>query len=209
MQGQSTQQQAITVHSKAVVLVVDDEKGPRESLRMILSSSHTVLTAEGSDRALEILRSRHVDLVTVDLNMPGVQGAQLVEMIRSEFKEIEIIIISGFATVDAAVAGIRQGVRDFLTKPFDVVQVNAAVSRAIENQSGRRRLVRFLEGVGQAIGHDQNAEAILGELDASTVAFSELLSNTIECGKPVTTDFHSGVTLQAQHDNSTAGDLVR
>lgn len=189
-----------TVHG--VVLVVDDEKGPRESLRMILSSSHTVLTAEDSNRALEILRSRPVDLVTVDLNMPGVKGDQLVEMIRSEFKEIEIIIISGFATVDAAVAGVRQGVRNFLTKPFDVVQVKAAVSRAIENQSGRRRMVRFREGVGQAVGHDQSAKEALAELetnenlqqrlgsqfDAQVVSVLCEIAQT-ETHKPVTADF--------------------
>jgi response regulator RpfG family c-di-GMP phosphodiesterase len=134
---------------------------------MILSSSYEVLTAEGGNGALEILRERPVDLVTVDLNMPGIKGDQLVGIIRQEFAETEIIIITGCATVDAAVSGIRCGVSDFLTKPFDVVQVNAAVNRALHRQQGRRRLVRFLEDLGNVVGRDRTTEDILCELEGS------------------------------------------
>jgi response regulator RpfG family c-di-GMP phosphodiesterase len=180
---------------------------------MILSSSYEVLTAEGGNGALEILRERPVDLVTVDLNMPGIKGDQLVGIIRQEFAETEIIIITGCATVDAAVSGIRCGVSDFLTKPFDVVQVNAAVNRALHRQQGRRRLVRFLEGLGNVVGRDRTSEDILCELEGSeelqarlqtlledphieshasrehagdtpTIEFLELLANTIESRDP-------------------------
>ena len=202
-----------TSTQRGVVLVVDDERGPRESLRMILSSGHEVVTAEGVNGALDILRSRAVDLVTVDLNMPGIKGDKLVGIIRQEFPEIEIIIITGFATVDAAVRGIRSGVSDFITKPFDVVQVNAAVASALHRQQGRRRLVRFLEGLGNVVGRERTAEDILSDLennkelqtrlhtlledprieptanfeqaaDSPTIKFLELLADTISSRDP-------------------------
>ncbi|MCP4035636.1 MAG: response regulator [bacterium] len=165
MQGAQNQINRPKPGTRSVVLVVDDERGPRESLRMILQTSYDVVTAEGGESALEVLRSRRVDLVTVDLNMPGIKGDELVEIVRREFPETEIIVITGFATIDAAVGGIRKGVGDFLTKPFDVVQVEAAVTRALDRQRERRRLIRFLEGVGRLVGHDRDADGVLREFE--------------------------------------------
>ena len=59
------------------ILSVDDERGPRESLRMILSSNHRVLQASSCAEALECIRGEHVDLITLDLNMPGMHGQEL------------------------------------------------------------------------------------------------------------------------------------
>ena len=117
-----------------VILIVDDEKGPRESLRMILSPTYRVVLATSGMEALDILRTQNVNLVTVDHNMPGIKGDELAGIVRDEFPQIEIIIITGFGTLETAISGIRRGVCDFLTKPFDVVQVTDAVSRALERQ---------------------------------------------------------------------------
>ena len=89
---------------RAHVLVVDDERGPRESLRMILSGSHQVTTADEGAEALEILRTESIDLVTVDLNMPGMKGDELMRTIRAEFPQTEIIIITGCGSVETAVS---------------------------------------------------------------------------------------------------------
>ena len=75
------------------ILIVDDERGPRESLRMILSSNYAVSVAENGAEALELLRTDTIDLVTVDLNMPGMKGDELMRTIRAEFPQTEIIII--------------------------------------------------------------------------------------------------------------------
>ena len=80
---------------RARVLIVDDERGPRESLRMILSGSYEVEAAEGGAEALKLLRTTAIDLVTVDLNMPGMKGDELMRSIRAEFPQTEIIIITG------------------------------------------------------------------------------------------------------------------
>ncbi len=156
------------------VLVVDDERGPRESLRMILSGSHQVTTADEGAEALEILRTESIDLVTVDLNMPGMKGDELMRTIRAEFPQTEIIIITGCGSVETAVEGIRHGVFDYLTKPFDVVQVTASVERALARREGRQRMVCFLEGISRVLGQNRDANIVLEELDASPLAQERL-----------------------------------
>jgi len=159
---------------RAQVLVVDDERGPRESLRMILSGSHDVTTADEGAEALEILRTESIDLVTVDLNMPGMKGDELMRTVRSEFPQTEIIIITGCGSVETAVEGIRHGVFDYLTKPFDVVQVTASVERALSRRVGRQRMVCFLEGISRVLGRNRDADLVLEELDASPLAQQRL-----------------------------------
>ncbi|HEB90197.1 MAG TPA: response regulator [Deltaproteobacteria bacterium] len=158
----------------ARLLVVDDERGPRESLRMILSGSHQVTTAEDGAEALEILRTEAIDLVTVDLNMPGMKGDELMRTIRAEFPQTEIIIITGCGSVETAVEGIRHGVFDYLTKPFDVVQVTASVERALERRESRERMVFFLEGISRVLGRGRDATIVLEELEASPLAQERL-----------------------------------
>jgi putative two-component system response regulator len=159
---------------RAHVLVVDDERGPRESLRMILSGNHQVTTADEGAEALEILRTETIDLVTVDLNMPGMKGDELMRTIRAEFPQTEIIIITGCGSVETAVEGIRHGVFDYLTKPFDVVQVTASVERALARREDRQRMACFLEGISRVLGQNRDTDLVLEELDASSLAQERL-----------------------------------
>jgi response regulator RpfG family c-di-GMP phosphodiesterase len=152
---------------RATVLIVDDERGPRESLRMILAPNHTVLQAECGAEALEILRSNEVDLVTVDLNMPGMRGDELMRVIRNEFPHAEVIVITGCGSVESAAEGIRCGVSDYLQKPFDVVQVSASVLRALLRQRSRSRLLAFIDDLGTAAGNDRNVDVLLDSVQRS------------------------------------------
>jgi len=141
---------------------------------MILSGNHQVTTAEEGAEALEILRTETIDLVTVDLNMPGMKGDALMRTIRAEFPQTEIIIITGCGSVETAVEGIRHGVFDYLTKPFDVVQVTASVERALARREDRQRMVCFLEGISRVLGQNRDANLVLEELDASPLAQERL-----------------------------------
>jgi len=161
---------------KSTILVVDDEKGPRESLRMILSPQHRVLVAEDGPRALAMLREAPIDVVTVDLNMPGMKGDVLMRTIRREHPQIEVVIITGCSSLDTAIDGIRSGVFDYLTKPFDVVEVSGTVNRALERRRRRRRLIGFLEGIGEVLGKERDPEAALDELQASEELCNRLRS---------------------------------
>ena len=156
------------------VLIVDDERGPRESLRMILSSTYAVDAVASGAEALDQLRTEPFDLVTVDLNMPGMKGDELMRSIRSEFPHVEIIIITGCGSIETAVEGLRHGVCDYLSKPFDVVQVSASVARALERRASRSRMTSFLEGIGRVLGQGRDSTLVLEELEASPLAQSRL-----------------------------------
>jgi putative two-component system response regulator len=152
------------------VLVVDDERGPRESLRMILEPSHRVLQAACGSDALEILRAQSVDVATLDLQMPGMRGDELMGALGREFPGVELIVITGCGSVASAAAAVRQGICEYLQKPFDVVQVTAAVARAIARRNGRPEARSDARAVGGA--------GAWGE--PRTLAFLELLAGTIE-----------------------------
>jgi response regulator RpfG family c-di-GMP phosphodiesterase len=152
---------------RATVLIVDDEHGPRESLRMILAPSYRVLQASSGAEALDILHTNDVDLVTVDLNMPGMRGEELMRIVRTEFPRVEIIIITGCGSVESAAEGIRFGICDYLQKPFDVVQVTAAVLRALARHDARARLIGFLDELGEVVGRDRDTHAILDDVQRS------------------------------------------
>jgi response regulator RpfG family c-di-GMP phosphodiesterase len=152
---------------RATVLVVDDERGPRESLRMILSPVYRVLAVGDGTEALEALRTTPVDVVTLDLAMPGLRGPELMRMIRSEFPDVELIVITGQGTLESATEGIRWGVADYLQKPFDVMQVTAAVYRALTRRRSRTRLVRFLEELGDVVGRDADVQSILERVEVN------------------------------------------
>jgi len=190
---------------QASILVIDDERGPRESLRMILQPSYEVHTACDGSEALEMLRTSAIDLVTLDLNMPGIQGEELMRTVRREFPEVEVVIITGHGSLENATEALRYGVGDYLQKPFDVVQVTAAVFRALSRRRGRRRLVRFFDSLGELVGHDEHVQSVLdltasnprvgrrvgellgelalpsdGETAPRTLEFLEVLADTVE-----------------------------
>lgn len=156
--------------TRASVLVVDDERGPRESLRMILSPTYEVLLANGGAEALETLHTRPVDVVTLDLAMPGIRGQELMRSIRLDFPDVEVIVVTGHGSLESATDAIRLGISDYLQKPFDVVQVTAAVYRALARRRGRRRMVQFLEELADVVGRDVQVSHILDrvESDSST-----------------------------------------
>ena len=152
---------------KTTILIVDDEPGPRESLRLILSPAHKVIACESGAEALEFLGTTDVDLVTIDLNMPTMKGDELMRRIRREFPSVEIIIITGCGSVGTAVEGLRHGICDYISKPFEVVQVSQAVERALNRRQGRARMLEFLDGLGAVLGKDRDARQLIDELKSN------------------------------------------
>jgi response regulator RpfG family c-di-GMP phosphodiesterase len=166
------------------ILIVDDERGPRESLRMILASNHRVLQASSGAEALECIRREHVDLITLDLNMPGMHGQELMRTVRSEFPHIEIVIITGCGSIESAAEGVRAGICDYIQKPFDVVQVSAAVGRALSRKGARDRLTCFLKELGGVVGHDRGAQAILEDIQRSEKLREQVSGIFPDSGEP-------------------------
>jgi signal transduction histidine kinase len=132
---------------RPTVLIVDDEVGVRESLRAILMADYDVLTADTGAEAVELLRQRDVDVVTLDLRMPGMGGIGVLEQAKAINPDVEAIIITGYGSLDTAVQGLRFRAFDYISKPFDVDHVRKLVEAAV----ARRSAVRIVKSVPEQI----------------------------------------------------------
>lgn len=166
----------------ATILIVDDEQGPRESLRMILTPTFRIVCARSGSEALELLKSEPVDVITLDLKMPGMAGEEVMRSVRETHPHVEIIIITGCASIETATEGIRFGICDYLQKPFDIVQVMGAISRALARRKARTGLVSFLEALGEVVGRQADAAAILEKVQRSQKQRQRLGSLMLEQG---------------------------
>jgi DNA-binding response OmpR family regulator len=125
------------------ILVVDDERGPRLALELILRRDFRVLTADSGEQALEILRSEPVDAVTLDLKMPGLAGQNTLSLIRGIDPDLPVIIITGYGSYESAVKALKLRAFDYVSKPFDSKKILSVIENAVDE----RRRARAHEGV--------------------------------------------------------------
>lgn len=140
--------------SKPNILIVDDEMGPRESLKMILNPYYNVLTADRGAQAVELLKQHSIDLVTLDLKMPGFTGIHVLEKVKQHDPDIEAIIITGYGSLDTAIEGLRLGAFDYISKPFDVNHILALVRRGLERRNAKSQLRQVKTDFLSNISHE-------------------------------------------------------
>jgi DNA-binding NtrC family response regulator len=122
------------ITSKETILVVDDEAGPRESLRMILKPRYEVHTACDGQEALRLIKNKDINVVTLDLNMPGLSGIEVLKEIRKLKPDTEVIIITGYGTLTNAQEAMRFGAGDFISKPFKLADITSIVANSFERR---------------------------------------------------------------------------
>ena len=115
---------------QSTVLVVDDEIGPRESLRVILKPDYQVLVASEGEQAVHLVEHQPVDVVLLDLRMPGLSGIQVLEKIKSINPSIEVIVVTGYASYETVLEGLRLHAFDYIPKPFNIPHLRETVKRA-------------------------------------------------------------------------------
>ncbi|MCA9306662.1 MAG: sigma-54-dependent Fis family transcriptional regulator [Phycisphaerales bacterium] len=126
---------------KANILIVDDSPSTREILeRNLRAEGHDVISCADVSGALSVLDDRYIDLVVTDLRMPGADGMELVRHVRDHHRCTGVIMVTGFATVGGAVDAMRQGVDDYLPKPFSDKELRAAVGSALAKVKLRREI---------------------------------------------------------------------
>ncbi|MFZ2088508.1 MAG: sigma-54 dependent transcriptional regulator [Desulfobaccales bacterium] len=119
----------------SIILVVDDDAPTREALATGLKKlGHEIITADKGSAALEEVRRQPVDLAIIDLKLPDMEGTHLFEALRIIRPEAIAIMISGHATVNDAVAALKKGIYDFITKDFRMNELRKVVSKALETQ---------------------------------------------------------------------------
>ncbi|MCJ7579229.1 MAG: sigma-54 dependent transcriptional regulator [Candidatus Aminicenantes bacterium] len=125
---------------KVRILVVDDSPDTLEVLKRNLESEgYTVFTAPGAIEAIKIIESSPVDLVITDLKMPKVNGLSLVRHIQENYKNIGVMMVTGYPSIEGAVEAVKSGAEEYLSKPFTDEELSSAVKRSLDKLFLRRR----------------------------------------------------------------------
>jgi len=128
---------------KEHILVVDDSPDTLEVLqRNLESKGYRVFTAPGAVEAIKILESAAMDLVITDLKMPKVDGLSLVRHIQENFKDTEVMMITGYPSIEGAVEAVKTGAEEYLAKPFTDEELFTAVVRVIDKLHQRRAVLK-------------------------------------------------------------------
>ncbi|HKQ51496.1 MAG TPA: HD domain-containing phosphohydrolase, partial [Pyrinomonadaceae bacterium] len=129
--------------ARARVLVVDDEPDIREVLCDLLDFDYDCAAASSAEEALAHLRADRCDLVISDITMGGMSGLEMIPHVLALSPETIVVMISGMQTIESAIEALRLGAFDYIMKPFDLRQVEAAVRRALEHRELREAKRRY------------------------------------------------------------------
>jgi NtrC-family two-component system response regulator AlgB len=145
----------------AKLLIVDDERNIRRSLeRFFQSLSHTVVTAEGGPQAVELIAAQPFDLILTDYKMAEVNGLELIVEARRRQPSCLVILMTAYATVENAVAAMKAGAYDYVTKPFSLDQIQHVVERALELKGLQAENQALRETIGEAPMLDSKSPAM-------------------------------------------------
>jgi DNA-binding NtrC family response regulator len=133
------------------ILIVDDEPEMATVIEQALSRRNYIATQKNSaDAAWDLLESEDFDVVVTDLNMRGMSGVELTDRIAKNRKDLPVIVITAFGSLDTAIATLRAGAYDFITKPFEIDQLVVAVERALQNKKLREEVKRLRAEVARS-----------------------------------------------------------
>jgi signal transduction histidine kinase len=121
---------------RGTLLIVDDEDGPRQSLRVIFKDEYDLFMAEDGPTAIELAQRHDIDVVVLDIRMAGMSGIEVLEHLKYVKPEIEAIMMTAFETTDTIRQALRLRACDYINKPFDIATMRTAVSQAMQ----RRRI---------------------------------------------------------------------
>ena len=144
---------------RGTLLVVDDEEGPRMSLRVIFKDTYTMLMAEDGPTAIDLAQKHDIDVAILDIRMAGMSGIEVLERLRFVCPDIEAIMITAFETTDTIRQALRLRACDYINKPFDISTIRNAVSGAMQR--------RMLEG--EIHSSAEKVNELLGELQSQRV----------------------------------------
>jgi signal transduction histidine kinase len=155
-----------TASGKPVLLVVDDEEGPRTSLKVVFKNDFDVLLAANGVDAVKLARSNKVDVAILDILMHGMSGVDVLRELKHIDEDIEVIMLTAYETLETARQALRLGAREYLNKPFDIASLRMAASKALakrrathELKSAHSRLQKLQEEIASAAGNEHTTRA--------------------------------------------------
>jgi putative two-component system response regulator len=126
-----------SIGHRPTVLIVDDEAAPRAALTQILKQNFNILTADNGSHALAVINDHGVDLMTLDLKLPDSSGSDILKEIKRTHREIEVIMVTAYGTLQSAMDCVRHGAAGFLLKPFNASEL---LSISLQTSHKKQRL---------------------------------------------------------------------
>jgi signal transduction histidine kinase len=120
---------------KGTLLVVDDEDGPRQSLRVIFKDDYNILMASDGPSAIELAQNNKIDVAVLDIRMAGMSGIEVLERLKFVDSSIEVVMMTAFETTDTIRQALRLRACDYINKPFDISTIRAAVANAMQRRT--------------------------------------------------------------------------
>ena len=178
-----------TGKTHASILVVDDAPDTIEVIRRNLSSrGYRVYTAPGVSEAIALLEGTPVDLVITDLKMPKISGLDLVRHVRENYRDTEIMMITGYASVTGAVEAVKRGADEYLVKPFTDEELFAAVQRSLDKLARRKMPEpdsdQYARGAFGLMGESEPVRQVMRAIEkAAATSATVLISGESGTGK--------------------------
>ena len=202
------------VATKPTLLIVDDEEGPRQSLRIVFKNEYNVVTATNGIEAMAMAREQTIDVAVVDIMMFGMSGVEVLKELKAIDPAIEVVMLTAFETIETARQALRHGASDYLNKPFDIPTMRASVARAaqkrvagLEFQDSNSRLHQLQREIQEQRMNEEMART-KGEIYASVLhdinspltvigGFIEMINRSME----------NSASVEGEHLESIKGDL--
>lgn len=173
------------------LLLVDDEEGIRKVLGIALSDAgYTVFPAKNGEEALKIFRRENPPIVLTDIKMPGMDGIELLQKIKNENPDTEVIMITGHGDMELAIKSLKYQAVDFVTKPINDDVLEIALNRAIEKIQMRQQLREYTENL-EALVREKSAKLIEIERQVAVGQAVESLSTAM---RDIAGDLEGGLT---------------
>lgn len=138
-------------NGKPKVLIIDDRRSSRESVSFALTRRYECFLAESAEKGLEIISQGGVSVVILDIRMPGISGIEALRLIKEKDANVEVIMLTGYASLDTAKQSITHGAYGYLTKPFDLSDLRSTVDKACEKRMQAIRVIRERDDLKQAV----------------------------------------------------------
>jgi signal transduction histidine kinase len=125
---------AVKAAEKPTLMIVDDEPGPRESLRIVFKDRYNCIIATCGREGIEYARTHAIDAAVLDIKMPDLSGVDVLRELKEIDPDIECVMLTGYETIETARAAVRYGAADYLNKPFDVFSVREVLDRCMKRR---------------------------------------------------------------------------
>lgn len=202
MSTMTTPAETVSVHSgnRPSLLVVDDEMGPRDSLRMVFQREFAVHSFDNGLEAVEFARTHSVHVAILDLCMAGIDGIETLRRLKETDPAVEAIMLTAYSDMNSTVAALRLSACDYQKKPFNVPELEAAVKRALQRRlrsesirGAEQRLQTLFKNINSMAEREAKLlcttttlEGVLHDINnplTVVLGYAQLLADRIECSK--------------------------